>query len=105
MASVEWCAGFFEGEGNFRINPAKRMKDGILHLQIAQVSREPLDAFHKCFGIGKVYGPYGPYQANKQAYYSFMAYGNDALEIAEKLLPHLYTKGEQVRKVLNQYDG
>lgn len=73
-------------------------------MQIAQVHREPLDAFQDTFHLGIVKGPYGPYQTNKQAYYLFMAYGQPAIDIAKQLLPFLYHKGEQVQEVLNWYD-
>jgi len=102
-ASIEWCVGFFEGEGNFRVNTAKGGKL-YPHLQVAQVHREPLDAFHQQFNSGRIGGPYGPYQTNKQPYYNFVAYGDAAIEIARRLLPYLYHKGEQVRKVLDWYD-
>lgn len=101
-ASIEWCAGFFEGEGNFRLNKAKG-KQIYPHIQIAQVHREPLDAFQATFNLGVVRGPYGPYQTNKQAYYNFCAYGAPAVAIAEQLLPFLYHKGVQVREVLEQH--
>lgn len=104
MASLEWCAGFFEGEGNFRINIAKGKKR-YLHLQVAQVYREPLDAFYEQFKLGNVRGPYGPYSTTKQPYYTFVAYGEAAREIAEKLLPYLIIKAVQVRKTIGEFDG
>lgn len=101
-ASIEWCAGFFEGEGNFRVNKAKGLKC-YPHIQIAQVHREPLDAFYSTFNLGIVRGPYGPYKTNKQAYYNFCAYGEPAVEIARQIFPFLYYKGIQVQEVLDWY--
>lgn len=103
MASVEWCAGFFEGEGNFRINSAKG-KRNYPHLQIAQVHREPLDAFRNCFDVGIVRGPYGPYNANKQPYYNFCLYGDDAVIVAKQMLPYLFQKKKQIEEALLYYE-
>lgn len=103
LRSLEWCAGFFEGEGNFCLNNAKGGKI-YLKLQIAQVKREPLDAFCECMGIGKVLGPYGPYQANKQPYYSYGLYGKPAKEAALRMLPFLFDKADQIKRILKQYD-
>ena len=89
--------------GNFRINKAKG-KMLYPHIQIAQVHREPLDAFYNTFNLGIVRGPCGPYDTNKQAYYNFCAYGKPAVEIARQLLPYLYHKGVQVQEVLDWYD-
>lgn len=103
MASVEWCAGFFEGEGNFRINKAKGRKN-YPNLQIAQVYREPLDAFQECFQAGIVRGPYGPYSMNKQSYYNFCVYGDEAVRIAEAMSPYLFQKKKQIEEALAYYE-
>lgn len=103
MSSVEWCAGFFEGEGNFGINNAKGGKS-YLKLQIAQVHREPLDAFCECMNVGKVLGPYGPYQTNKQPYYQYTLYGEPAKMVAQRMLPFLFAKADQIEKVLAQHE-
>lgn len=102
MVSVEWCAGFFEGEGNFGLNNAKGGKI-YYKLQIAQVHREPLDAFCECMGIGKVLGPYGPYKENKQPFFHYGLYGEPAKEVALRMLPFLFAKADQIRKVLAKH--
>jgi hypothetical protein len=101
-SSIEWCAGFFEGEGNFRINKAKGGKTYPC-IQLAQVYREPLDAFQKCFQAGKVHGPYGPYGTNKQPYYQFVVYGDEAVKIANLMLPYLFQKKKQIEEALRDY--
>ncbi len=65
-----WAAGFFDGEGN-----VVRRKDNGIIVQIDQVDRDSLDRFREAVGAGHVLGPYGPYQANRQAYYKFSACG------------------------------
>lgn len=105
LRSLEWCAGFFEGEGNAYIrqhNKADRIYP-CLSLQVAQVGREPLDAFQECFGVGKVRGPYGPYSSNRQPYYQYSVSGSDAVSVAEQLIPLMFQKGVQVQAALNEY--
>lgn len=100
---LAWVAGFFEGEGNFGPNK-KKGRYLCPVVQIAQVGREPLDYVQKVMGLGKVKGPYGPYKSNKQAYYVYMAYGQDALLFVDRVLPYLFNKGEQVKRTLKDYD-
>jgi hypothetical protein len=103
--TIEWCAGFFEGEGCARVREHFKndKKYSYYVLQIAQVHREPLDAFREAMGLGVVRGPYGPYSTTKQAYYLFDAATDDALVISEKMLPFLYSKGDQVRAAIQKY--
>lgn len=102
IQDVGWAAGFFEGEGNAR-SPIERVagKDyAYLRLTIAQVHREPLDAFREVFGKGMVRGPYGPYSGNRQPHYQYMVHGADALIVANEMLPYLFHKGEQIKAAL-----
>lgn len=105
-ASVEWCAGFFEGEGNATVRKHnKKTRPNIypcLALQVAQVYREPLDAICEVLG-GKVRGPYGPYSSTRQAYYQWSITGKDSIPVAEKLIPLMFRKGVQVQEALNEY--
>lgn len=103
LQSIEWCAGFFEGEGNFGLNNAKGGKV-YLKIQVAQVDPRPLEALVECFG-GRVLGPYGPYRTNKQPYYQWGLYGEPAKEVALKMLPFLFQKADQIEKVLANYDN
>lgn len=98
---LAWVAGFFEGEGCFRVNFSKG-KYKCAHVQVAQVSREPLDFIWAYTGLGVVNGPYGPYQNNKKPYYIYNVYGEDAVEFVTELLPYLFAKGEQVKEALNE---
>lgn len=105
--SLEWCAGFFEGEGNATVR--KHTKNNgrtgsmCLALQLSQVHREPLDAFCETMDAGKVRGPYGPYGTTKQAYYSYDVVGQASIAVAERLIPLMFRKGEQVQEALNTY--
>lgn len=102
IISTEWAAGFFEGEGHVKVCHKGPRKWFVI--EIAQVHREPLDAFRELFRFGKVYGPYGPYATNKQAYYQFSAYGEDAKEICYQLLPFLFNKGKQIEEALAEHE-
>ena len=105
MSSLDWAAGFFEGEGNatFHTDPRNKKTYHSMHLQVAQVHKEPLDAFCEAVGAGSVKGPYGPYQPNRQPYYQWSLTGVAAIPVAEKLIPLMFQKGEQVQKVLDEY--
>lgn len=104
--SLEWCGGFFEGEGNaiVRKYQGKTGKKPYAALQLAQVNREPLDAFCKALGAGTVRGPYGPYRTNQKAYYQWSVQGKATLPAARRLLPYLLNKGEQVLSVIEEMD-
>ena len=104
--SLEWCAGFFEGEGNATIRryDSKTGKNPFPALQLAQVDREPLDLFCETVGGGRVYGPYGPYQNNKKAYYQWSVQGRAALPIAEKLIPLLIIKRAQLEAMVREME-
>jgi len=86
---LAWCAGFYDGEGHFGKNGAGT--DVVL--RINQCHREPLDRFRQAIGVGKVYGPYGPYErTNKSPYFSFMALGDDARKAGTLIRPYLCSK-------------
>jgi hypothetical protein len=72
-------------------SPASKTRDyGTIVIQLAQVSREPLDRFKAAVGgRGSVRGPYGPYSTTKQAYYNYTASGGAAIEVFDLLKPFL----------------
>jgi hypothetical protein len=100
---IQWAAGFFEGEGNARIHKGYLPKYNRLYLSIAQVKREPLDAFCEIVGAGTVLGPYGPYSTTRQAHYQYNVTGRPAIAVAERLIPYLLGKREQVENALSLY--
>lgn len=104
---VEWAAGFFEGEGNIRLNVQNHANGRVyatLRLTLAQVNRDPLDCFRDVFDEGSVTGPYGPYSTTRQAHYQYAVSGPRAIEVAGKMRPYLLFKGEQVDRAIKQYE-
>lgn len=104
---IAWAAGFFEGEGNtgfnFCYNKSVNKSYPRLALSIAQVHREPLDAFQKVFGIGTVRGPYGPYNTTKQPYFQYQTSGRKAIEVLEQMKPYLFEKAIQAEGAIKKY--
>lgn len=101
---IAWAAGFFEGEGHVKfVNREGKASGSFFSVEVAQVHREPLDRLCDLFG-GKVYGPYGPYTSNRQAYYQYVAYSTTAKKAIEEMLPYLYRKGEQCIEALNKWE-
>ena len=100
---IQWAAGFFEGEGNARLHKGYLPKYNRLFLTVAQVKRAPLDAFCEIVGAGAVRGPYGPYSGNRQAHYQYTVQGPLAVTVAERLIPYLLGKREQVEDALGLY--
>jgi hypothetical protein len=67
---LAWAAGFFDGEGHTRSRPISNRGRQSPILSVEQVDIRALQRFHKAvLGVGRMYGPYGPYQGNKQPYY------------------------------------
>lgn len=100
--SVEWAAGFFEGEGHVKC--AKRGEDRWFSLEVAQVYREPLDKLQELFG-GKVYGPYRPYTSQRKPYYMYVAYGQVGLDAIEQMMPYLFHKGDQAKVAVKEWES
>lgn len=98
---IAWAAGFFEGEGHVKAVVRGRSKSYI-SIDVSQVYREPLDKLQELFG-GKVYGPYGPYATNKQAYFLYTAYNTKAVNALTLMMPYLFRKGVQAQEVLQKW--
>lgn len=66
---IAWAAGFFEGEGCV----AKGAK--CKFIAINNTDPEPLARFHAAVGVGRVRGPYGPYNngISKKPYWTWSA--------------------------------
>lgn len=86
-----YLAGFFDGEGCITVS-----KNGSISLGVVNTSKEVLDLFVERFG--------GVVQDRKQVVnkrqYVWRAYGETAVFILEKLLPHLIEKKEQALTAL-----
>lgn len=79
---IAWAAGLFEGGGS--ISGAR--------LQLKMVNEESVRRFNAAVGVGKVYGPYGPYpsQMGRKPFYMWVAwYPEDIQAVADALRPYL----------------
>jgi hypothetical protein len=78
---IVWAAGLFEGEGSC----GKR-------LQLKMVEEESVRRFGAVIGVGKVYGPYGPYasQLGTRPFFMWTAWKReDSVAAAKALIPHV----------------
>ena len=82
-----WAAGLFEGEGSISSSAAQRPR-----LQLKMTNEESVRRFASAMGVGKVYGPYGPYPSDlsKVAVWMWVAASqDDVLAAADLLRPFL----------------
>ena len=70
---LAWAAGFFDGEGTISFKPNGKGNKGRPDIQIAQSEVYPLERFKLAVGVGKVYGPYGPYTTQSKPYWLYDA--------------------------------
>jgi hypothetical protein len=56
VTEVAWCAGFLDGEGNFRFSPTAGWR-GQLKAQATQIHRSVLERLQRTLG-GHISGPY-----------------------------------------------
>lgn len=77
-SEIAWAAGLFEGEGSIS---AER-------LQLKMITEESVRRFGAALGVGKVYGPYGPYpsQLGKKPFFLWVAWFPADIQIAADLL-------------------
>lgn len=103
---LDWAAGFFEGEGTVYIKKAKRSGDKYHRfvLSTCQVDKEAIDKFYVCVGVGAVRGPYGPYSGNRQPHYQWSVENDEAVKLANRLLPFLCGKGRQLSAKLQEWE-
>lgn len=83
-----WAAGLFEGEGSITLAPRPR-------LQMKMADEDVVRRFGEILGVGKVYGPYGPYgydppnRLQKKPVWMWVCEGRAAGEVVEVLRPWL----------------
>lgn len=58
--AMYWAGGLWDGEGSLSTS-VKKNGTMVLHASIQQNHPEVLEKFLRAVGVGKVYGPYGPY--------------------------------------------
>lgn len=94
--SLEYLAGFFDGEACIR---ATLQKSGALSIavSITQKNPVPLHKLQQYFNVGTVglYPQMPPYR-----HYTFFAYAKNAQVILEGLLPYLIVKREEAELAL-----
>lgn len=83
---IIWAAGFFDGEGCFKLANKQREKP-TLQVSIGQIDRKVLDRFKDAVGVGVVRGPYD--ESRKNPVYYYTANSGDAALILSKLEPYL----------------
>lgn len=94
---LSWAAGFFDGEGNTRLNKK------TLVLQISQIERAVLDRFCSAVGLGKVYGAYY-YSYCAHPLYCYMVNNIDAKKVFYKIRPYLgLTKERQALEAIKNW--
>lgn len=105
--SIEWAAGFFEGEGSACVYSKTGHSSKKFQLTLNQINKEPLDVFCNIIEVGKVRGPYGPYksQLTKQPIYVWKAVGDEAIAACNRLMPYLLSKGKQIEDKMQIFLG
>lgn len=100
MVSLEYLAGFFDGEACIR---ATLQKSGALSIavSITQKDSAPLHALRRHFNVGTValYPKEPPFR-----HFTFFAYSDNARVILEGLLPYLIVKREEAELALQSFD-
>jgi len=91
LIEIAWAAGFFDGDGWIGIYRPKRAvkypSQALPHLQLTftQADRQVLDRFRNAVGVGKVYGPYGPYKQPRSPMWVYRAEWLQAQAVAAML--------------------
>lgn len=96
LIELAWCAGFFEGEGNFEYSSDRR------RVCLVNTDLDTLERFHNHMGVGKIHGPYR-YPKNptwKPRYQWRVSYWLDVKLVIEALWPHLSERRKQQAQVL-----
>lgn len=93
--SLEWAAGLFEGEGTIIIRKARlknREKSDTIDVQLSSIDYDVLSEFCRIIQVGKIYGPYGPYQPNRKPFWKWSVYGENAIRVLKDLEPFLLSR-------------
>lgn len=93
--SIQYCAGFLDGDGSFFASKRSRRPT----ISSTQVSRLPLDVLQVWLG-GKVYGPYPARTPTRQPFYIYRVTGVKAQESARLLLPYLVLKVKEAEAII-----
>lgn len=78
---IGWAAGFFEGEGTVS------RRAGSHFIAINNTDLHSLERFHAAVGVGRVRGPYGPYNAlSKKPHWTWSACKKGDRQVVTDLL-------------------
>jgi hypothetical protein len=80
---IAWAAGLFEGEG------CATHSSGRPRLQLKMVQEESVRRFGRVVGVGRVGGPYGPYDPTRQPFFMWYADGDAGRVVVDLLAPYL----------------
>lgn len=100
--TIEWLAGFVDGEGCIRLGcPDKHRKAWYPELTIVQRDRAVLDRIRDFLGCGNVFGP----SKCRHPFFSYKLSATSETEaVLRLLLPHLQVKQEQVEILLESLE-
>ena len=101
QSELAWAAGFFDGEGNTRLEQSSDKRRRYLRISIGQTEKETLLRFQRAVGgIGKIYGPYQ--KGIRQPIWTYSARGNDAKGALNLILPFCSSpKRNQAQEAIN----
>lgn len=94
MRSIEWAAGFFEGEGCISLQRQKRNGKifTYMSLHLSSTDEDVVRSFVETVGIGKVRFEHSPSARARgvQATYGWRVYNKKALEVGWRLYPYMH---------------
>ena len=83
---LAWLVGLLEGEGSFGLNPTKGKH--YARISLGMVDRDVVARAAHLMEV-RLLGPYGPYSANRQAFYEAHVDGLAAKKMMRTLLPFM----------------
>lgn len=81
---LAWAGGLFEGEGSFFLKPDQAVNRACA--SVTMYDLDVLERFQQALGIGKVRGPYGPYQPNRKPKYMWAINGFERVQATIAML-------------------
>ena len=91
LFDLGWAVALFEGEGSFVKRIKGNGRDGF-SMTIAMCDESMIRRFHAIIVVGRVSGPFGPYNPNHQACWKWQAHGSVAKLLARQFYPYLSKK-------------
>jgi len=84
---LAYAGGLFEGEGSIACYKRYDRRTGsVIQLTVSMTDVEPLQRFGAAIGVGKFYGPYGPYSTSKKPIYRWIVCGFEQTQAAVAML-------------------